>query len=55
VKWLFIALLASESALMLASLSGRIASNGAVLGLVLNSVLLIWCATRLRRTPSCCR
>jgi hypothetical protein len=48
-------LLAMEAVLVTAALAGRMASNGAVLLLVANSILLIWCAARLRTWPSCCR
>jgi hypothetical protein len=55
MKWLVFVLLAVEAALLGCVLARAMASNLAVLLLAGNSVLLIWCATRLRRKPSCCR
>jgi K+ transporter len=48
-------LLAIEALLLIAALARLIAGNAGVLMLAVNSVLLIWAATRLRRKPSCCR
>ena len=54
MKWLGCALLAAE-VLLVAGVMKPIGGNIAVLLLALNSVLLIWFASRLRRKPSCCR
>lgn len=55
MRWLLRALLAAEALLLAAVFLGRLAGNAAVLLLVANSVVLIWCAARWRRRPSCCR
>lgn len=54
-KWVVWFLLAVEAGLVVCVVTRAFAGDLAVLLLAVNSVLLIWSATRLRRTPSCCR
>ncbi len=55
MKWLAWCLLASETLLAAYVWMAPVVNNAAVLLLAGNSLLLIWCGTRLRRKPSCCR
>jgi hypothetical protein len=55
MKWLVYILLALEVLLVGCAVAKTLSSNLAVLLIAGNSVLLIWCAARLRRKPSCCR